>query len=75
MFILRGRYRKNHQNVRNKCYNFYNRSKKHLVWEFTIDDESHRLEMYDSLLSGKKKIIKDNQVIKEEDGFIKVLIN
>ena len=54
-----------------KCkfgYKTYKRSKKHLVWEFTLDDENHKLEMFDSLISGKKKVIKNSQVIKEADG-------
>jgi hypothetical protein len=43
------------------------RTKKHYVWEFTIDDKHHKVEMYDSKMSGKKKVIKDGKVIFEDE--------
>jgi hypothetical protein len=40
-------------------------TKKHFIWEFLLDGKPHKLELYDSRLSGKKKLIKDGQVWKE----------
>lgn len=44
-------------------------SKKHFTWEFTLDGKTHKIELYDSRISGKKKLIKDGGVITdvEED--------
>src|SRR5690242_3024955 len=32
-------------------------TKKHFIWEFLLDGKSHKIELYDSRLSGKKKLI------------------
>ena len=40
-------------------------TKKHFIWEFLLDGKPHKIELYDSRLSGKKKLIKDGQVWKE----------
>lgn len=40
-------------------------SKKHFIWEFLLDGKSHKIELYDSRISGKKKLLKDGQVWKE----------
>jgi hypothetical protein len=40
-------------------------TKKHFIWEFLLDGKTHKIELYDSRLSGKKKLIKDGQVFKE----------
>jgi len=45
-------------------------SKVHFIWEFMLDNKAHKIELYDSKLSGKKKVIKDGQVFAEvEDDF------
>ncbi len=43
-------------------------TKKHFIWEFLLDGKPHKIELYDSRLSGKKKMIKDGQVWKEVEG-------
>ncbi len=41
-----------------------------MIWEFMIDDDTHKLEMFDSVLSGKKKVMRDGLTIKEDDGYV-----
>jgi hypothetical protein len=43
-------------------------TKKHFVWEFLLDGRPHKIELYDSRVSGKKKLIKDGQIFKEVEG-------
>jgi|LauGreDrversion4_2_1035121.scaffolds.fasta_scaffold328499_2 hypothetical protein len=43
-------------------------SKKHFIWEFLLDGRPHKIELYDSRISGKKKLIKDGQIWKEVEG-------
>jgi hypothetical protein len=38
------------------------------MWEFLLDGRPHKIELYDSRISGKKKLIKDGQVWKEVEG-------
>jgi hypothetical protein len=38
-------------------------TKRKFRWEFTIKNSEHYIELYDSKLSGKKKVISDNQII------------
>jgi hypothetical protein len=38
-------------------------TKKKLRWEFSLNGVSHYVELYDSKLSGKKKIIADSQIV------------
>lgn len=38
-------------------------SKRKLKWEFDTDGEHHFIELYDSKLSGKKKVISDGRTI------------
>jgi hypothetical protein len=45
-------------------------TKKHFVWEFLLDSKPHKIELYDSKLSGKKKVIKDGLILVEiEEDF------
>jgi len=37
-------------------------SKKMYVWEFVLDEIPHKFELFDSKLSGKKKIIRNGMV-------------
>ncbi len=49
-------------------YNFYS-SKILYIWEFTLEKKNHKIEYWDSRLSGKKKLAIDGKVIKfEEDS-------
>jgi len=41
------------------------RSKKHYVWKISLDSQIHSIEFVDSILSGKKKIIKDGLTVFE----------
>lgn len=45
-------------------------TKKHFIWEFLLEGRPHKIELYDSRISGKKKLIKDGQVWKEVEGDI-----
>ena len=45
-------------------------SKKHFIWEFLLEGRPHKIELYDSRISGKKKLVKDGQVWKEVEGDI-----
>ena len=38
-------------------------TKRKFIWGFTIDGTNHHVELYDSKLSGKKKIVADSQII------------
>ena len=38
-------------------------TKRKFRWEFTIEDTNHHVELYDSKLSGKKKVVSDSQII------------
>jgi hypothetical protein len=38
-------------------------SKRKLRWEFEICGKSHYVELYDSKLSGKKKVVADGKII------------
>lgn len=39
------------------------KSKVKHVWEVTLDNKNHVVELFDSKLSGKMKVVKDGQVI------------
>lgn len=41
-------------------------SKKKFIWTFSIDSTEHRLELFASLLSGKKKLVHNGKVIYKE---------
>lgn len=43
----------------------YCRSKKHYLWKVSLDGSIHCIEFLDSVLSGKKKVIKDGLTIFE----------
>ena len=38
-------------------------SKKQYVWRFKLDGQDYTIEMFTSILSGKKKIIQNGQII------------
>ncbi len=40
-------------------------TKRKFRWEFKINGTTHYVELYDSKLSGKKKIIADNHIVLE----------
>lgn len=42
--------------------NLGNSSKKQYIWEFMINGEPQKIELYDSKLSGKKKVIKNGMI-------------
>ncbi len=44
-------------------------TKKHFIWEFVLDNKSHKIELYDSKLSNKKKLVKDGVVYNESVEF------
>jgi hypothetical protein len=49
-------------------------TKKQFVWEFILDGKSHKIELFDSRLSGKKKVLKDGLILmqtEEDIAFIK----
>jgi hypothetical protein len=49
-------------------------TKKQFIWEFVLDGKSHKIELFDSRLSGKKKILKDGLILmqtEENVAFIK----
>jgi hypothetical protein len=43
----------------------FKKTKKHYTWEFTIDGIRHSVELFDSKMSGKKRILLDRSMIKE----------
>jgi hypothetical protein len=45
------------------------KSKKHYVWKIEVDGDTHVLEFMDSILSGKKKIIKNGLIVFERQLF------
>lgn len=40
-------------------------TKRKFRWEFKIDGKCHYVELYDSKLSGKKKVVADNHIVLE----------
>jgi len=49
-------------------------TKKQFIWEFVLDGKSHKIELFDSRLSGKKKVLKDGLILmqtEENVAFIK----
>lgn len=38
-------------------------TKKQYIWKFRLDNEEHTVELFTSILSGKKKVIKDRVVL------------
>ena len=38
-------------------------SKKQYVWRFKLDKQDYTIEMFTSVLSGKKKVVQNGQVI------------
>lgn len=46
--------------------NTFKISKRHFVWEFDLNGASERIELFDSRLSGKKKLIKNGVLVSEE---------
>ena len=42
--------------------NLGNSSKKQYIWEFMINGDPQKIELYDSKLSGKKKVIKNGMI-------------
>lgn len=41
-------------------------SKKKYTWKFSIDDKDHTIELFVSALSGKKKVVHNGRVLREE---------
>jgi len=39
------------------------------VWEFVLNAKYHKVEMFHSKLSGKKKLVMDGQVLTESKGY------
>ena len=48
-----------------KCKDSKFRSKKLYTWKLKIDDTDHTILLYNSLLSGKKKIIHNKKTVME----------
>lgn len=49
-------------------------TKKQFIWEFTLDGKLHKIELFDSRITGKKKVIKDGLILmqtEDEVAFIK----
>jgi hypothetical protein len=53
----------------NKIGNWIKKSKMQYVWKMSVDGETHTVEFTDSVLSGKKKIIKNGLVVFERQMF------
>lgn len=53
----------------NNIGNWLKKSKKQYVWKLEVDKETHHIEFMDSVLSGKKKIIKNGMVVFERQLF------
>jgi hypothetical protein len=45
--------------------NHVHRTKKRYVWKFELDAETYTLEMFNSVLSGKKKVMLNGRVMIE----------
>jgi hypothetical protein len=53
----------------NNIGNWLKKSKKQYVWKLQVDGDTHHIEFMDSVLSGKKKIIKNGMVVFERQLF------
>lgn len=47
------------------CY----RTKRYQLWEFVLDNQFNRIEMFHSVISGKKKLCLNNQVLVQEKKY------
>jgi hypothetical protein len=49
-------------------------TKKQFIWDFVLDGKSHKIELFDSRISGKKKVLKDGLILlqtEDDTAFIK----
>lgn len=46
------------------------RTKKYYCWEFELDDKYRKIELFHSVLSEKRKIVYNGNVIREDDGYV-----
>jgi hypothetical protein len=53
----------------NNIGNWLKKSKKQYIWKMSVDGDNHTIEFLDSVLSGKKKIIKNGLVVFERQLF------
>ena len=53
----------------NNIGNWMKKSKKQYIWKMKVDGETHHIEFLDSVLSGKKKIMKNGMVVFERQLF------
>lgn len=44
-------------------------SKKLFLWKFNLDGKDYSIELYNSMLSGKKKITQNGQIIYENNSY------
>ena len=44
------------------------RTKKLFIWKFSLDGKDYTIELYNSMLSGKKKIAQNGQVVYENNS-------
>lgn len=58
----------------NRKYIFYifnlikmDRSKKLYIWKFNVDNKDYTIELYNSVVSGKKKVVQNGQIIYENN--------
>ena len=43
------------------------RSKKLYIWKFNVDNKDYTIELYNSVVSGKKKVVQNGQIIYENN--------
>ena len=48
---------------------YENSSKKYYTWEFVLSSKYHKVEMFNSKLSGKKKLVLDSNVLTETKSY------
>lgn len=53
----------------NNIGNWLKKSKKQYVWKMEVDGDMHTIEFLDSVLSGKKKIVKNGLTVFERQLF------
>jgi len=44
-------------------------TKKLFIWKFNLDNKDYTIELYTSMLSGKKKILQNSQLIYENNSY------
>ena len=49
---------------------FINRTKKYYLWQFVLNGHFHKIELYHSKMSSKKRLCVDSKIIYEEKSYI-----